>query len=364
MGILVNDGGSKPVNLSAYAVDMKKAVSVKTGDMVSWKASGGNASGKVIRVVSNGKVNVPDSSFNITGTENDPAVLIQLYRDGKPTETKVGHKMSTLSKSLSVEKHGSHDQESHGSWAGNGASGAVGSAENAAGDKTNSGGKKTKEQVLASNRNAKKVTEIADRLSALSDKMRTKTSDRWTKDKNLDYADKAKAVSEKFKAAASPDISDARHFELTNQAYNALNKLQDAIFSNAGAGANYRSIKQQAADYLIKVDEDLEYMNKALSEEELVEKHGEHDQSSHGSWSSGPDSGDDPSAMDTMEDKPYKVPKLTPAQRKIYNRVVSPASAAYVERPFGGVEFARTWGRKPGEPSVSGYKPFSGPTNA
>ncbi len=61
--------------------------------------------------------NTSDSSFKITGTEDDPAVLIQLYRDGKPTETKVGHKMSTLKKNSEVTKHGSHDQSSHGAWA-------------------------------------------------------------------------------------------------------------------------------------------------------------------------------------------------------------------------------------------------------
>ena len=117
MGIIVNDGDSKPINLTAYAVSFEKAKSVKNGDMVSWNSSGGNAQGKVVRVVSNGKINVPDSSFTISGTEDDPAVLIQLYRDGKPTETKVGHKMSTLKKNSEVAKHGSHDQSSHGAWA-------------------------------------------------------------------------------------------------------------------------------------------------------------------------------------------------------------------------------------------------------
>lgn len=95
---------------------MKKAVGISNGDMVSWNSSGGTARGKVIRVVSEGKVNVPDSSFEITGTEDDPAVLIQLYRDGKPTETKVGHKMSTLKKNFDFLKHGNHDQRSHGRW--------------------------------------------------------------------------------------------------------------------------------------------------------------------------------------------------------------------------------------------------------
>lgn len=129
MGIIVNDGDSKPVNLADYAVDMTKAKSVKSGDMVSWQSSGGKAQGKVVRVVSNGKVKVPDSSFTISGTEDDPAVLIQLYRDGKPTETKVGHKMSTLRKSESVEKHGNHDQASHGAWASGSFGGGVGTLE-------------------------------------------------------------------------------------------------------------------------------------------------------------------------------------------------------------------------------------------
>jgi hypothetical protein len=117
MSILANDGDSKPVNLGDYAVEFEKAKSVKNGDMVSWQSSGGKAQGKVVRVVSSGKVNVPDSSFTISGTEDDPAVLIQLYRDGKPTDTKVGHKMSSLRKSATVEKHGNHDQAAHGAWA-------------------------------------------------------------------------------------------------------------------------------------------------------------------------------------------------------------------------------------------------------
>jgi hypothetical protein len=80
------------------AYSMKKALSVSTGDMVSWNSSGGTARGKIVRIVREGKINVPDSSFEIEGTEDDPAALIQLYRDGQPTDTKVGHKVSTLKK--------------------------------------------------------------------------------------------------------------------------------------------------------------------------------------------------------------------------------------------------------------------------
>lgn len=76
--------------------DMDKATSVRVGDMVSWNSSGGTARGKVTRVVRNGKIKVPNSSFTITGTPEDPAVAIRVYRDGKPTDTIVGHKMKTL----------------------------------------------------------------------------------------------------------------------------------------------------------------------------------------------------------------------------------------------------------------------------
>lgn len=75
---------------------MDKADSVRVGQMVSWNSSGGRATGKVTRVIRSGKYNVPNSDFTITGTPDDPAVAIRVYRDGKPTDTIVGHKMSTL----------------------------------------------------------------------------------------------------------------------------------------------------------------------------------------------------------------------------------------------------------------------------
>jgi hypothetical protein len=78
-----------------------KANSVTVGQMVSWRSSGGTAQGKVMRVIRNGKYSVPGSSFTITGTPENPAVVIRLYRNGKPTDTIVGHKMETL-KSLVI----------------------------------------------------------------------------------------------------------------------------------------------------------------------------------------------------------------------------------------------------------------------
>lgn len=76
--------------------------SVKVGDFVSWNSSGGTARGKIERIATSGSINVPDSDFTINAEDGDPAVLIRVYRkssDGwEPSDTSVGHKMSTLRK--------------------------------------------------------------------------------------------------------------------------------------------------------------------------------------------------------------------------------------------------------------------------
>ena len=71
---------------------------LSVGDFVSWNSSGGRATGRITKIERDGSINVPDSDFTIKGTEDDPAALIRLYRDGDETDTYVGHKFSTLTK--------------------------------------------------------------------------------------------------------------------------------------------------------------------------------------------------------------------------------------------------------------------------
>ena len=71
---------------------------MSVGDFVSWDTSGGRARGKIEKIERDGSINVPDSDFTITGTEDDPAALIQVYRGGEASDTRVGHKFSTLTK--------------------------------------------------------------------------------------------------------------------------------------------------------------------------------------------------------------------------------------------------------------------------
>ena len=75
---------------------VEKADGVRVGQMVSWNSSGGTARGKVRRIIRSGSYNVPGTDITINGTEEDPAVVITLYRDGDATDTTVAHRMSTL----------------------------------------------------------------------------------------------------------------------------------------------------------------------------------------------------------------------------------------------------------------------------
>jgi HK97 family phage prohead protease len=75
---------------------------LNVGDFVAWGSSGGRARGRIVRIVRDGSINVPNADFTIEGTEDDPAALIRIYRpEGngwEATETLVGHKFSTLRK--------------------------------------------------------------------------------------------------------------------------------------------------------------------------------------------------------------------------------------------------------------------------
>ena len=75
---------------------------LKVGDFVSWNASGGRARGKITRIVRDGQIDVPSSSFVINGTAEDPAALIQIYRNGEETDIYAGHRFSTLTKIAAI----------------------------------------------------------------------------------------------------------------------------------------------------------------------------------------------------------------------------------------------------------------------
>ncbi len=78
--------------------DRAAADALSVGDFVSWDSSGGRARGRIERIVREGTLSVPDTEFTLNATEDDPAALIRLYRNGEQTDVMVGHRFSTLTK--------------------------------------------------------------------------------------------------------------------------------------------------------------------------------------------------------------------------------------------------------------------------
>ena len=75
---------------------------LKVGDFVSWNTPGGNAQGKITKIVRDGQLDVPGAEVVINGEEDNPAALIQIYREGsegwRETDVYAGHRFSTLKK--------------------------------------------------------------------------------------------------------------------------------------------------------------------------------------------------------------------------------------------------------------------------
>ena len=87
---------------------------LSVGDYVQWDSSGGSAYGRIDRIERDGSINVPDSDFTVNGDADDPAALIEVYREGEDgyeaSSRMVGHRFSTLTK---VAERGYKDKERH-----------------------------------------------------------------------------------------------------------------------------------------------------------------------------------------------------------------------------------------------------------
>lgn len=96
------------VGANSAAEVITKAVSVKSGDFVSWNSSGGKAYGKVKKVVKTGTIKI-NENVSVSAEADNPAVLIEVYRKDsegswKASGVQVGHKANTLSKISALKK--------------------------------------------------------------------------------------------------------------------------------------------------------------------------------------------------------------------------------------------------------------------
>ena len=65
---------------SEYLGERVAPDAVEVGDFVSWNSAGGRARGRIVRIVRDGRLQVPGTSFTLQSSEDDPAALIVVYR--------------------------------------------------------------------------------------------------------------------------------------------------------------------------------------------------------------------------------------------------------------------------------------------
>lgn len=282
-----------------YSSAVNKARSLKEGDMVSWNSSGGKAEGKVVRVIDSGSLDIPDSSFKIKGEKDNPAVLIQLYRDGKPTDRQVGHKMSALRKSVEFDffKHGSHNQKTHAGSRGRGLGGGGTATETDPSEKYYDAG--YDDGLMESlNEQMFDIDEQFEEAAAdlLDEKQISRTLDNAARDargirsperinEQIKYLENAHQSSNRARGR----IDDASRPVDTNELFNlhrkdvvgGINELDDAINELNRGDSSLKSlanelqgVKSTLTDYEDKLDE-------SLLKNDAVRKHGSHNQKTH-----------------------------------------------------------------------------------
>ena len=104
----IQDGGkSDMIDAESEVTEMTDEVraepdGLNVGDYVEWSSSGGQAYGQVERIERDGEINVPDTDVAVNGDADDPAALIEVYREGEDgyeaSGVMVAHRFSTLTK--------------------------------------------------------------------------------------------------------------------------------------------------------------------------------------------------------------------------------------------------------------------------
>ena len=282
---------------------LEKAKSLKEGDMVSWNSSGGRATGKVIHVMDYGTLDIPNTKFKIKGEKDNPAVLIQLYRDGKETDIQVGHKMSSLTKSLDEQllKHGSHNQKTHAGSRGRG-SGGAGSANETA--KPNDSEKyydagyddalmeDIDEQLFGADEEFEEVlTDLEDELGisrgldgAARQNRNVRAPDQIKE--QIKYVTTAQDSLGRARTsvdeASRPVDTDALFDTHIGDVTRAQNHLEDAINELGNGDNSVQGLQSTLRDALGELRDYGDQLDERALKKNLVSKHASHNQSSHG----------------------------------------------------------------------------------
>ena len=106
------------VNVEGFKmIDEQRAEAggLNIGDFVVWNSSGGEAYGRVDKIATEGSIAVPGTDFEINAEDDDPAALIEVYREGvegyDASGVMAGHKFSSLTK---VAERGYNEDKGYG----------------------------------------------------------------------------------------------------------------------------------------------------------------------------------------------------------------------------------------------------------
>ena len=304
---------------------LEKAKSLKEGDMVSWNSSGGRARGKVIHVMDYGTLDIPNTKFKIKGEKDNPAVLIQLYRDGKETDIQVGHKMSSLTKSLDepLSKHGSHNQKTHAGSRGRGIGGSGAAAQTDPSEKYYDAGYDDElmevldeQMVDIDNQFEELAADLLDEkeISRKLDNMGREAKGVRSPDQineQIKFLGNAQQSSNRARGRiedASRPVDTSELFNLhrkdvvggINELDDAINELNRGDSSLKSLANELQGVKSALTDYEDKLDE-------SLLKNDAVRKHGSHNQKTH-AGSRGRGAGGSGSGSSTTRPTPTTMP--------------------------------------------------------
>jgi hypothetical protein len=179
-----------------------------------------------------------------------------------------------------IEKHGSHDQKTHGGGRGRGG-GAGGGA---------GGSASASESKPASGRDNKKAMSIGDDASAIGSEIDDIIDEHDSEDNNLTLSDSdLKAANSAGKnidqaltriGAATDVESDAKHYSVLSEASDHLDEAASDLLNADNQGL--RSLGKDLMDNVDELDEYLTGLSDAAIAGKSLVKHGSHDQKTHG----------------------------------------------------------------------------------
>jgi len=324
-----------------YNSAVNKARSLKEGDMVSWNSSGGRAEGKVVHVMDYGTLDIPNSKFKIKGEKDNPAVLIQLYRDGKPTDTQVGHKMSALRKSIEFDffKHGSHNQKTHAGSRGKGGGGAAETKPNDAERFADAGYNDALMEDLEeklfdideSFENAK--VELLDEIEEATGDAQGKMKERM--DMLVAAQSNVKSANIRVSDASRPVDNMSLFDQHRKDVVGAVNDLDSALEELRNSPTRFSDLISEISSVKSTLQEYDDQLDESVLKKNIVNKHGSHNQKTH-AGSRGKGTGGSGSGASTTTPTPTTMPFRPTGKYKLdealFNRLDRKESnAAYVD---------------------------------